>query len=288
MFSFFSRFKRMPARRIRKSRSVTRRFVLEPLEDRSLPSSGVTAAAAAAIYGQMPLAFEVNQGQDSAGIDYIAHSPSGDLALSGQGATIRVDQGLRGNQPGTGTDVLSLGLVGSNSSTRPVALDPLITRTNYLSGNDRSQWHTNIPNFGRVEYPNVYPGIDMVYYGNQGRLEYDFVVASGTDPSAIRLAISGARRVTVDGQGNLVLHSSSGDVVEQAPVVYQTINGVRHGISGRYAVMPADSLGNTQVGFQLGAYDHTLPLDRPGSSLLIRHQFIRDYPRVVACCGCVG
>src|SRR5262249_55469981 len=119
---------------------------------------------------------------------------------------------------------------------------------------DLSQWHTNIPNFGRVEYENVYPGIDLAYYGNQGQLEYDFVVAPGSDPNAIQLSIQGAQSLSLDAQGNLVLHEPGGDVIEQAPVVYQQIGSVRQAVAGKFVLQ-----GNT-VGFQVGAYDPSRPL----------------------------
>jgi hypothetical protein len=200
----------------------------------------------------LPLAFELNQGQASAGINYVAQSGVDTLDLTAQAAVLKM-----GQQPGS--DVLTLGLAGANPAAPALGLDQLITRTNYLIGSDRSQWHTNIPNFGRVEYQNVYPGIDVAYYGNQGRLEYDFVVAAGADAGVIRLAIGGSRGVAIDAAGNLVLHTSGADVVEQAPVVYQVENGVRQVVAGRFVLLPAAGSTN-EVGFQVGAYDHARPL----------------------------
>jgi hypothetical protein len=162
-----------------------------------------------------------------------------------------------GQQPGS--KVVTLGLAGANAAAPAVGLDRLITRTNYLIGSDRSHWHTNIPNFGLVEYQNVYPGIGVAYYGNQGRLEYDFMVAPGADAGVIRLAIGGSRGVAVDTAGDLVLHTSGADLVEQSPVVYQVENGVRQRVVGRFVLLPAAGATN-EVGFQLGAYDHARPL----------------------------
>jgi hypothetical protein len=219
-------------------RPTPRKLMLELLEDRTVPSS----AAAATAYGQLPLAFEVNQGQAPAPVDYLARGNGYTLDLTAQNAHLDL-----------GGTALDLHLVGAGTSSA-VGLDPLITKTNYLVGSDPSQWHTNIPNFGRVEYKNIYPGVNLVYYGNQGQLEYDFVVASGSDPNVIKLSIQGAQSITLDAQGNLVLHTAGSDVTEQAPVVYQDIGGVRQSVAGKFVLA-----GNT-VGFQVGAYDPTRPL----------------------------
>src|SRR5262249_57341082 len=99
-----------------------------------------------------------------------------------------------------------------------------------------SQWQLGVANYARVRYEGVYPGVDAVYYGNQRRLEYDFRVAPGADPGAIRLAFTGGGGMALDEQGNLVLHTSGGDVVEQPPVLYQEVDGVRQAVDGRYVL----------------------------------------------------
>ena len=146
-------------------------------------------------------------------------------------------------------------VVGANPASRAVGLDKQAGVSNYLIGNDPSQWHTDVPNYGKVSYEGVYRGIDLVYHGNQKQLEYDFVVAPGADPRTIRLAFDGIRSASLDRAGNLVLHTSGGDVIEQAPVVYQEINGRHQAVAGRYVLQ-----GNHQVGFQVGRYDHSKPL----------------------------
>ena len=127
--------------------------------------------------------------------------------------------------------------------------------SNYLTGNDPSQWHTNVSDFARVKLQGVYPGVDLIYHGNQGQLEYDFTVAPGADPGTIRLAFQGADSTTLNAQGDLVLHTAAGDVVEHAPVLYQEIGGMRQSVSGRYLI-GADG----QVGFAVGSYDTSEPL----------------------------
>jgi hypothetical protein len=220
-------------------RPTPRKPILEQLEDRTVPSTASTAAA----YGQLPLAFEVNQGQAPSPVDFLARGNGYTLDLTAQDAHLDV-----------GGMALDLRLIGAYNSAAATGLDPLITKTNYLVGSDPSQYHTNIPNFGRVEYQNIYPGVNLVYYGNQGQLEYDFVVAPGSDPNAIKLSIQGAQSITLDAQGNLVLHTAGSDVIEQAPVVYQNVGGIRQSVAGKFVLE-----GNT-VGFQVGAYDPTRPL----------------------------
>jgi hypothetical protein len=151
--------------------------------------------------------------------------------------------------------VLRSRFVGANPQPQVVGVDQLASTSNYLIGNDPSQWQTNIANYGRVEYQNLYPGVDLVFYGNQQHLEYDYVVAPGTDPGVIKLAIDGAESMTLDDQGNLVLHTSGGDVLEHAPVVYQDTSGDRQPVSGQFMLD-----GDGQVCFALGAYDHSQPL----------------------------
>ena len=112
-----------------------------------------------------------------------------------------------------------------------------------------------MPNYKRVEYRQVYPGIDLVYYGNQRQLEYDFIVAAGADPKWIEMEIGGARKVTIDRNGNLILRAARGTMVQKAPVIYQESDGGRRTVAGKYLLK-----GRNRIGFQIGAYDATRPL----------------------------
>src|SRR5262249_18371851 len=136
-----------------------------------------------------------------------------------------------------------------------LGLDPLPGTTNYLIGNDPAQWHTGIANYARAEYQNVYPGIDLVYYGNQRKLEYDFVVAPAASAKVITLAFQGAEGLSLAAKGKLGLHAGGGAVVELAPVLSQESGGARQAVSGRYLLE-----GDGQVGFAVGAYDASKPL----------------------------
>ena len=154
-----------------------------------------------------------------------------------------------------GGNVLNLQFVGANPRAQVVGRDELITKTNYLIGSDPSQWRTEISNYGKVEYQDIYGGIDLVYYGNQGQLEYDFIVAPGVDPGIIQLSFQGAEQIELDAHGNLVLHTSGGDVVQDAPVIYQELDGVRQAVTGKFVL-----IRDHQVGFDIGTYDRSRTL----------------------------
>src|SRR5438132_2709638 len=213
-------------------------LVVERLEDRCLPATSLTGLAA---YGQFPLSFEANQGQTDAQVNFLARGNGYALFLTPGQAVLSLQKPgtAAATTPGADAlssppDVLHMQLIGANAAAQVAGLDRLPSISNYLIGNDPSQWHTNVPNYGRVEYQQVYPGVDLVYYGNQRQLEYDFVLAPGANPGVIQLAFQGAQAMTLDSQGNLVLHTAGGDVVEHAPVVYQEVGGARQAVSGHY------------------------------------------------------
>src|SRR6266852_5256169 len=159
--------------------------------------------------------------------------------------------------------------LGGNATPRVMGEDPLPGKVNYFLGNDSSQWHSNISTFAKVEYQQVYPGIDLVYYGSGQQLEYDFVVAPGADPSVIHLGFTGADDLAVDARGDLVLHTAGQDIVQHKPTVYQEVNGTRQEIGSQFMLLDTPSssratrpppLAPFQVGFELAAYDASQPL----------------------------
>jgi hypothetical protein len=153
------------------------------------------------------------------------------------------------------TDVVRMQLAGANQASEPTGIDQLPGVTNYFIGNDPSKWHAGIPNYAKVRYAGVYPGVDLVYYGNQQQLEYDFVVAPGADARPIRLHFDGARRLTLDGKGDLAIAARDGAIAFRKPVIYQPTMQGRRIIDGTFK-LHAD---NT-VGFSVGPYDHSRPL----------------------------
>jgi hypothetical protein len=243
-------FNLTPAKARSRRRPAFRRPLLEALEDRAVPSGASLAG-----YSQLPLSFEVNRGQTAPQVNYLARGSGYTLFLSATQATLGLTQPSARRGAPSVEDVLRLGLVGANPAASVVGLDRLGGVSNYFIGNDPSKWLTNVPNYGEVEYQNVYPGVNLVYYGNQGQLEYDFVLAPRADPAAIRLSVQGTQGVRLDAQGDLVLHTAGGDVVEHSPVVYQNIGGKRQSVDGQFVLE-----GNGQVGFRVGAYDHSKPL----------------------------
>jgi hypothetical protein len=235
--------------------------MVERLEGRALLSGGASDAILQA-YGQLPLRFEANQGQTAAQVSYLARGSGYTVFLTATEAVMTLQatppaqaDGSSGNAQPPEANALCMQYVGANPQAQVVALDQLPGTSNYFTGNDSSQWHTGVSGYGRVEYQGIYPGIDLALYGNQGQMEYDYIVAPGADVGLIKLAFQGAESSSLDAQGDLVLHTSGGDVVEQAPCIYQMKAGVRQTIPGQFVV---ESDG--QVGFSVGSYDPSLPL----------------------------
>jgi hypothetical protein len=200
-------------------------------------------------FDRLPLAFEANQGQTDASVRYLSRGPGYALFLTPTEAVLR----LRGDKQLDA--VLRMSVVGGDATAPMAAEAPQPGRSGYFHGRDPARWVTQAAHYGRVRQTGVYPGIDLVYYGQQRQLEYDFVVAPGHDPGRIVMAFAGARTRHVDAAGNLVLATAVGDVVQQRPRVYQMRQGRRVAVAGGYRL-----LADNRVGFRLGAYDRGQPL----------------------------
>jgi hypothetical protein len=178
---------------------------------------------------------------------------------------IDLHQSAMGNSPAPSPQlqtpaVLRMKLVGANSAAKVVGAEELPGKSNYFLGKDPKKWRTGVANYAKVRYEDVYPGVDVVYYGNQGKLEHDFVVSPGADPTAIKLAIEGADSLRLDKQGNLVAQLTSGKVVLNKPAVYQPGNPNSEiqnpkSVDGRLLL-----LADNRIGFEIGTYDKTRPL----------------------------
>jgi hypothetical protein len=199
-------------------------------------------------YGKIPLSFEPNRGQAESTALYLARGNGYLVSLESSGSRILLRKGSKSAQ-------ISSRLVGGSGSSQLEALDRLPGQSNYFHGQDRSKWVTDIPTFARVRAAGVYPGIDLIYYGNQSGLEYDFVVSPGADPRAIRMRFDGVTSLRIDKQGNLVLSTPAGDIIEQKPVIYQTASGERQSVEGHFAVR-----GRRTVSFELASYDRSRPV----------------------------
>src|SRR3989441_926920 len=146
-------------------------------------------------------------------------------------------------------------LLGANPTPRVTGVEELRGRSNYFIGNDPAKWRANVPTYAKVEYRDVYPGVNLVYYGNQRQLEFDFIVAPGADPQRIRLGVEGADRLDLDAQGDLVVQTGGAQVRLQQPHVYQMANGVRQEIESRYVLND-----HHEVEIWVAAYDTHKPL----------------------------
>jgi len=204
-----------------------------------------------AAISQLPMRFEANVGQSDPSVKFFAHGNGYSLFLTSDGATMSLrSQSLNSRR----AEFLRMKLAGANGNASIVGTDMLPGKSNYFIGNDASRWHRNVPQFARVKYENVYRGINLVFYGNQGRLEYDFQVAPGADPSQAELEFEGLKKLEL-AQGNLILKSQGGSVRLEAPQVYQQIGGRRQRIGGRFVLR-----GANRVGFEIGPYDHSREL----------------------------
>ncbi len=217
-------------------------------------------------YGKLPISFELNRGQADSAVQFLARGTGFTLFLTPADAVIalrapqRLDHdGLRTlNQPAPGakTSFLELRLVGANLKAVTSGEQLLPGISNYFNGSDPARWKTDVPAYARVRYREIYPGIDLVYYGNQeGELEHDFVVSPGANPDAIVLASGGATGISIDDKHGLTLKTRSSDFVLHPPVVYQEVEGQRCKIEARYELA-----ANQQIHFKLGAYDRSKPL----------------------------
>ena len=276
------------------------------------PNKTVSQARAIQTYGKLPLSFEVNEGQSADQVKFLSRGPGYTLFLTDGEAVLS----LRSQNPGVGSqnenplpaaargllretkdrgnrtaDILRLELVGANHAAKVAGLDELPGKSNYFIGNDPAKWRTNVPTYGKVKYESIYPGIDLIYYGGQGRLEYDFVVSPGANPKAIALAVgaglvpararpqepalspSKGSPVRIAADGDLVVQTIGGEVRLRKPVVYQeesTVDskqlkagtdnrqssvGNRQLVDARY-VLTADK----RVHFEIPAYDRSRPL----------------------------
>ena len=253
---------------LRKRVTTRQRLGLELLEDRlclsAQPIGGsttvpdaATQAQLTAAYGQLPLSFQINKGQTNPRVNFLTQGAGYTTFLTPTGAVMELQQGNRGN-------VVAMNLVGANPGSRAVGLDKQSEVSNDFAGKRPANWHTNIANFAEAAYNGVYRGINLVYHGDQQQLEYDFVVQPGANPGVIRLAFGGVTRKSLDARGDLVLHTSGGDIVEHAPVAYQVVDGARHAVTSRFVLGSGG-----QVGFEVGHYDHSraLVID-PVSSLV--------------------
>ena len=218
--------------------------------------SPVTQSRIVELTRSQPMLFEINRGQAEANVQFQARGQGYGISLAPGEAVLSLRAVPNKSEQATGRSAtVRMRLVGADADAKLTGLEQQAAMVNYFRGNDPKLWHTQIPTFARVKAARVYPGVDLVYYGNQRQLEFDFVVAPGADPNQIALKFEGAEKVEINASGQLVLTTSGGQILQHKPVIYQEVDGVRHEISGGYVLQ-----NKQQVGFQVASYDHTQPL----------------------------
>lgn len=227
--------------------------------DGALDRIGSSKLRVSDVYGSMPRSFEPNCGQTNAEVKFLSRGSGYDLYLTANEAVIQLRSttkqssrnGLKDQQAGEGRpSVVRMKLAGASNRARIVGVDRLPGKSNYFIGSDPKKWRTNIPNFSRVKYENIYPGVDVVFYGEHGQLEYDLRVAPGADVKTVRIAFDGVRRVRLDGSGDLLIATPSGEIRERKPVIYQEADGARQPVEGGYVIR-----GEREIGFEVRQYD---------------------------------
>jgi hypothetical protein len=242
----------------------------------STPNSGLLVAN----YGKLPLAFESNQGQTDQQVKFLSRGAGYSLFLTPTEAVLALNEGpqqapaarVADGPVSTGTEamqlqaaktpivrnkrsaVLRMKLIGTKARPEVRGQDELLGKSNYFIGNDPRKWHTDVLQFAKVRYMSVYPGVDLMFYGNQGELEYDFIFQPGAKPEAVRLGIEGAKRLQLK-HGELVITTPGGDLRLRSPRVYQEMNGIRHEVRGQYVMR-----SKNEVGFEVAAYDRRTAL----------------------------
>jgi photosystem II stability/assembly factor-like uncharacterized protein len=237
------------------------------------PADAPAKARISESFGKLPLSFEFNKGQTDPSVKFLSHGLGYDLFLTSTEAVLTVQkprtrpiEKIKG--PGATNaeaepneanvrerSVLRLKMIGANSAPEMEGRQELPGKINYFAGNNPEKWLRNVPTYRQVHFKEVYPGIDLVYYGNQRELEYDLVVAPGANPKLIRFSVEGAERIRLDQTGNLVLALQHGDLSLKKPVIYQlTEQGNRRELKGAYVVS-----GN-EIRFKVQSFDSGKPL----------------------------
>jgi hypothetical protein len=219
--------------------------------------------------GQTPITFEPNHGQTDPQVKFLTHtgqyttfftSTEAVMMLPEPSSKSRIQHSELGRPTATAdssqiaTHVLRMQWVGANRNPEVIGLDRQPGVVSYFTGSEPSKWRANIPTFARVQYRDVYPGIDMIYYGNQAKMEYDFVLTPGVDPGLIRLNFAGADALRVDAAGDLLVQVGSQTLRQHKPVAYQQTAANRQDVAAEFSVR------GQEVAFHIGTYDHRLPL----------------------------
>jgi len=245
MISLYSRSDAVGARGTRVFSIVLLLFLVLPV------SASTRADATRPLPEALPLIFELNAGQTSSDVKFLSRGAGYTLFLTPAEMVL----GFATPPSQKKAAVLRMQLPGANPQPRIAGIEELPGKVNYFIGDDPAQWRTNLPTYAKVKYESIYPGVDLIYYGNQRQFEYDFVVAPGADPGVITLAFEGPETLALDPQGHLVFQVGDGELRLQKPLVYQEIAGSRKMVAANYILR-----SQNRVGVQVAAYDRTRPL----------------------------
>ena len=213
-------------------------------------SSGRRASDTRAVFGKLPIMFEPNRGQSDSNVKFLARGPGYSLFLDADGALLASQRAHNSSHPDSGAKLWRMKLARANRGALVTGAEQLPGKSNYFMGSDPAKWRSNIPQFARVRYENIYPGINLVFYGSQGQLEYDFQVAPGANPARPELEFDSSTKLELEG-GDLVLHGQGDSVRLHAPHVYQRLGSREQPVEGHFALRAAN-----RVGFEVGGYDH--------------------------------
>jgi len=247
-----------------------------------LPSDGRAPRVLAGGYGDLPLAFDANAGQTDPQVKYLARGRGYSLFLTASEAVIRlkphhtsgVQEALHRRTTGLplvrggrkkaaprrpalspGRAVVRMAMIGANPEARISASGQLPGKTNYFVGRDPAKWRTNVPQYSRIEYADIYPGVNLAYHGRGQQLEFDYVISPGADAGRIAMGFSGVEGLATDESGDLIVSSAGGDIRMQRPVAYQESRGAREPVQARFRVEQG-----SRVQFELGSYDRSREL----------------------------
>jgi len=230
-------------------------------------------------YGSLPMSFEPNRGQTDEQVLFLSRGPGYNLFLTRNESVLVLGKGSLSERrspsgparPGHPPDafktpsVVRMRLLDANSDIRVQGANELPGKTNYLRSRDPAKWNTNVEQFARVEYHDVYPGVDLAYYGKgpgqEARLEHDFIVRPGSDPARIKLGFEGVEGMELNASGDLVLKlAEGGELLQHAPVIYQEYDGTRKTIEGGYVLLASGPSEPPRLGFQVAEYDRARTL----------------------------
>lgn len=219
--------------------AATRLLKAATVERVGKSSAGIDLSRQRESYGKLPLSFEANQGEAGKQVKFTARQGQFTVALTPNSVML---------------GAVKMQFAGIKAVPRLSGLKPLPGKTNYFLGNNPRLWRANVPTYGQVKYEAVYPGIDLLFYGNQQQLEDDFIVAAGADPKNIRMNFQGAESVRLNEQGDLILKTRTGELRQHKPFAYQDDGGLKREVASRFV------LDGQTVKFALGKYDKTRPL----------------------------